>query len=163
MQTNALFSILFAATASAAAINDTSKFVYNISGLTGFCAPDVGHVCGYGFRVTSSTRPAEPGPICGNIWPTDTVDGTDVFPTTPLTACYEDPNFSYAVTVADEGFTDGGFTLSVTSALDEKTNLTGSLYFPATYFTFEPNFLGYTPTYIGPQNITMTEIVKVVV
>ncbi|KAI1735426.1 hypothetical protein F4680DRAFT_435202 [Xylaria scruposa] len=162
MQINALFGVLFAATASAAAINGTSKFVYYISGLTGFCAPDMGHLCGYGFRVTPSTLTANPGPICGNLWPSDVVDGVEVFPTTPLVTCV-DTNFSYAVTVADGGFADGGFTLSVTSALDEKTNLTGSLYFPATYFTFEPNRLGYTPTYLGPQNITMTNIVKVAV
>ncbi|KAJ2997707.1 hypothetical protein NUW58_g567 [Xylaria curta] len=163
MQINALFGVLFAATASAAAINGTSDFVYYISGLTGFCAPDAGHVCGYGFRVTPSTLTTKPGPICGNIWPSDMVDGTEVFPTTPLVACFEDPSFSYAVTVADEGFVDGGLTLSVTSALDEKTNLTGSFYLPATYFTFERNDLGYTPIYLGPQNITMTKIVKVAV
>ncbi|KAI0203921.1 hypothetical protein F4808DRAFT_416273 [Astrocystis sublimbata] len=132
MQINVILGALFATMASGAAIKSRSDFVYYISGLTGFCAPDVDHVCGYGFRVQPSTAaPDSQGPICGNIWPSTLVDGKDMFPTTPLVACYEDPNYSYSVTAAD-----GGFTLSVTSALDANTNITGSHKFDLCHLSF---------------------------
>ncbi|KAI0466911.1 hypothetical protein F4859DRAFT_518532 [Xylaria cf. heliscus] len=153
MQINVILGALFGVTASGAAVKSRSDFVYNISGLTGFCAPDVGHVCGYGFRVKPSTAaPDSQGPICGNIWPSTLVDGKDMFPTTPLVAC-EDASYSYSVTAAD-----GGFTLSVTSALDSNTNITGSHVVTADQLTFERNNVGYTPSYIGPVNVTMQTV-----
>jgi hypothetical protein len=80
--------------------------------------PDIPLICTYryGFAVIPSTAaPGSNKTICGNL-----INGPDFLPPLNLTACF-DPKFAYSVAIAD-----GGLSLTVTSALDPHTNITGT-------------------------------------
>ncbi|KAI0533381.1 hypothetical protein GGR58DRAFT_118100 [Xylaria digitata] len=145
MQIKAIIGTLFAVTASGAAVKSRA-LSYDISGFSAFCIPHSVQ-CGYGFRLVPSTdAPGSNGTICGNL-----VLGPDSLPSLPLTACFENPAYAYAIAIAD-----GGLTLTVTSAIDATTNATGTHTAPADQFIFTPNGISNSQSYVGPTNFTIT-------
>ncbi|KAI1146294.1 hypothetical protein F4825DRAFT_200497 [Nemania diffusa] len=144
MQINAMLSALFAAAASGAAVKSRDAVLYDISGFTAFCVPHSVQ-CGYGFRVIPSTAaPGSNGTICGNL-----INGPDILPPLPLTACF-DAAFAYSIAIAD-----GGLTVTVTSALDPSTNITGSHTATADQFYIYNGGTTMSQTYDGPTNFTI--------
>ncbi|KAI3329245.1 hypothetical protein HD806DRAFT_482302 [Xylariaceae sp. AK1471] len=147
MQTKALLGALFAVAASGAAVKPREAVLYNVSGFSALCMPHSVQ-CGYGFRVVPSTdAPGSNGTICGNL-----VNGPDYLPPLPLTACF-DPKFAYSVAIAD-----GGLTLSVTSALDVHTNITGTHTATADQFIIQNGGTTMSQTYVGPANFTIETV-----
>ncbi|GAW16724.1 hypothetical protein ANO14919_061610 [Xylariales sp. No.14919] len=145
MQLNALVGALFAVAASGTSVKSRDAVLYNISGFTASCTPHSVQ-CGYGFRLVPSTdAPGSNGTICGNL-----VNGPDSLPPLPLTGCFE--NYAYAYSIA---LADGGIILTVTSALDENTNITGSHTATADQFIFTPNGISNSESYVGPTNFTI--------
>ncbi|KAI0468533.1 hypothetical protein F4859DRAFT_206839 [Xylaria cf. heliscus] len=143
MQINTILGALFAVAASGAVV-DKRDVTYAISGFSAFCMPHSVQ-CGYGFRVVPSTAaPGSNGTICGNL-----VIGPDNLPPLDTTACF-DPAFAYSVAVAN-----GGLTLTVTSALNENTNLTGSHNAPADQFIIQNGGTTMSQIYVGPSNFTI--------
>ncbi|TRX89710.1 hypothetical protein FHL15_009460 [Xylaria flabelliformis] len=143
MQINAVVGALFAVTASGSAVSSRAV-TYAISGFSAFCMPHSVQ-CGYGFRVIPSTAaPGSNGTICGNL-----INGPDNLPPLPLTACF-DPSFAYSVAIAD-----GGLTLTVTSALDAHTNITGSHDATADQFIIQNGGTTMSQIYVGPSNFTI--------
>ncbi|KAI1130392.1 hypothetical protein F5Y10DRAFT_236016 [Nemania abortiva] len=149
MQINTILGALFAVTASGAAVKPRDV-VYNIFGFSAFCVPHSTQ-CGYGFRVIPSTAaPGSNGTICG-----DLIGGPDNLPPLPLTGCFDpaDTTFAYSIAIAD-----GGLTLTVTSPLDEHTNITGTHNAPADQFEIYNGGTTMSQTYIGPKNFTMDTV-----
>ncbi|GAP89952.1 putative 22kda glyco protein [Rosellinia necatrix] len=151
MQVAAILGAVFAVAASGAAVQPRDAILYNISGFSAFCMPHSVQ-CGYGFAVISSAAPAGANKtICGNL-----IIGPDNLPPLPLTSCFE-PEYSYAVAIAN-----GGLTLSVTSALDANTNITGTHTATADQFIIQNGGTTMSQIYVGPQNFTI-ETVEVAV
>ncbi|KAI0904212.1 hypothetical protein F4824DRAFT_462801 [Ustulina deusta] len=152
MQINAILGALFAVAASGAAVKSRDVVLYNVSGFTAFCIPHSVQ-CGYGFRVVPSTdAPGSNGTICGNL-----VLGPDNLPPLDLTACFTNPNFAYSIAIAN-----GGFSLAITSALDEHTNITGTYDVTAEEIVVDNGGTTFSQRYIGPTNFTLaTEEVAV--
>ncbi|KAI0203455.1 hypothetical protein F4808DRAFT_20269 [Astrocystis sublimbata] len=144
MQINAIVSALFAVAASGAAVKSRAV-TYEISGFSADCAAHSTQ-CGYGFRLVPSTdAPDSTGLICGNL-----VTGPDSLPPLPTTGCFENMDYAYSIAIAD-----GGLTLTVTSALDASTNITGSHTAAADQFTYENYGIATRQIYVGPKNFTI--------
>ncbi|KAI0490245.1 hypothetical protein F4859DRAFT_457382 [Xylaria cf. heliscus] len=147
MQINAILGTLFAATASGAAVKYRSNVVYNIFGFSASCYPQSDQ-CGYGFRVVPSyAPPGDNGTICGNL-----VTGPDNLPPLDLTACFS-PSLAYSIEIAD-----GGLILTVTSAIDEHTNATGTHTAPADLFYIRDAGGSLSQVYLGPPAFTIDTI-----
>ncbi|TGJ85150.1 hypothetical protein E0Z10_g3610 [Xylaria hypoxylon] len=148
MQINAIVGALFAVAASGAAVKCRGAVHYDISGFSASCTPHSVQ-CGYGFRLIPSTdAPGSNGTICGTL-----VNGPDSLPPLGLTNCFEKPEYAFSVAIAD-----GGLTLTVTSALDAHTNITGSHTAPADQFIFQNNGISNSQSYIGPMNFTIDAV-----
>ncbi|KAI0428655.1 hypothetical protein F5Y09DRAFT_312434 [Xylaria sp. FL1042] len=146
MQITTILGALFAATASGAVVESRDAVVYNVFGFTADCTPHSLN-CGYGFRVVpSSDAPGSNGTICGNI-----VGGPDFLPPLPLTACFTNPNIAYSIAIPD----DGGLVLTITSALDAHTNITGTHYVPADQLILQNGTISVSQQYAGPTNFTI--------
>ncbi|KAI0521195.1 hypothetical protein F5B22DRAFT_565722 [Xylaria bambusicola] len=145
MRVNAVLSTLFAVAASGAAVKPRDAASYDVFGFSADCTPH-SVTCGYGFRVVPSFEtPSDNGYICGNI-----VLGPDNLPPLPLTACFTNPDFAYSIDIAN-----GGLTLTITSALNANTNLTGTHTATSDQFIFENGGTTISQRYIGPKNFTI--------
>ncbi|KAI0966514.1 hypothetical protein F4678DRAFT_448720 [Xylaria arbuscula] len=143
MQVSAILGALFAATASGAAVQSRDAVLYNVSGFTADCTPH-SLQCGYGFRVIPSTdAPGSNGTICGNL-----VGGPDYLPPLPLTACFTNPDYAYSIDIPNAG----GLVLTITSALDAQTNITGTHNVPADQLILQNGTISVSQQYAGPTN-----------
>ncbi|KAI8955014.1 hypothetical protein F4801DRAFT_416881 [Xylaria longipes] len=143
MQINAILGALFVVAASGSAVK-CRAVTYDVHGFSADCMPHSTQ-CGYGFRLIPSTAaPGSNGTICGNM-----VNGPDNLPPLPTTGCF-DPTYAYSIAIAD-----GGLTLTVTSALDEHTNITGSHNAPADQFIIYNGGTTMSQIYVGPTNFTI--------
>ncbi|KAI1425512.1 hypothetical protein F5Y12DRAFT_369425 [Xylaria sp. FL1777] len=146
MQLSPILGALFAAAASGAAVESRDAVLYNVFGFTADCIPHSVN-CGYGFRVVPSTdAPGSNGTICGNL-----VGGPDFLPPLPLTACFTNPQIAYSIAIPDEG----GLSLTITSALDLHTNITGTHDVPADQLILQNGTISVSQQYIGPTNFTI--------
>ncbi|KAI8626703.1 hypothetical protein F5Y19DRAFT_214254 [Xylariaceae sp. FL1651] len=144
MQINTILAAFFTVAASGAAVKPREAVLYNVHGFSASCIPHSVQ-CGYGFRLIPSTdAPGSNGTICGNL-----VQGPDNLPPLDLTACF-DPTYAYSVAIAD-----GGLILTVTSALDAHTNITGSHTATADQFVIENGGTTFSQAYVGPTNFTI--------
>ncbi|KAI1367970.1 hypothetical protein F5Y08DRAFT_336244 [Xylaria arbuscula] len=144
MKATTILGASFAVAASGATVKPRDTVLYNIAGFSAACTPHSVQ-CGYGFRLTPSTDATGAGFICGNL-----VQGPDNLPPLPLTACFENTDYAYSIAIAD-----GGLTLTVTSALDASTNITGSHTATADQFTIYNGGTTMSQQYIGPTNFTI--------
>ncbi|KAI0404147.1 hypothetical protein F4802DRAFT_568062 [Xylaria palmicola] len=144
MQINTLLGAVFTVAASGAVVKSRDAFTYAVSGFSAACTPH-SVTCGYGFRLVPSTdAPGSNGTICGN-----RVIGPDYLPSLDSTACF-DPDYAYSVAIAE-----GALTLTVTSALDAHTNVTGTHHATADQFIIEDGGSTKSQRYIGPTNFTI--------
>ncbi|KAI1275687.1 hypothetical protein F5Y07DRAFT_369322 [Xylaria sp. FL0933] len=146
MQLNTILGALFAAAVSGAAVEPRDAVVYDVHGFVADCTPH-SVTCGYGFRVVpSSDAPGSNGTICGNI-----VNGPDYLPPLPLTACFTNPKIAYSIAIPE----DGGLALTITSALDAHTNVTGTHIVPADQLILTQGSISVSQHYEGPTNFTI--------
>ncbi|KAI0112022.1 hypothetical protein GGR51DRAFT_568911 [Nemania sp. FL0031] len=149
MQTKAILGALFVAAASGAAVKSRDAAFYNVFGFSATCTT-ASELCGYGFRVVPSTdTPGSNGTICGNL-----VVGPYNFPPLDLTACFTNPKIAYSI-----GIANGGLSLTITSALNEHTNITGTYEASADDIILEKlvidNVTTFSQTYIGTNQFTI--------